>query len=56
VATRIGAASKETILEMLRDKDPGGINGIVLVDKPLPTPGPGKVLVRLKAATLSYRN
>ncbi len=35
---------------------PNGINGMKLVDKPVPTPGPGQVLVRLKAATLNYRD
>jgi NADPH:quinone reductase-like Zn-dependent oxidoreductase len=35
---------------------PLGIDGMKLVDKPSPTPGPGQVLVRLKAATLNYRD
>jgi NADPH:quinone reductase-like Zn-dependent oxidoreductase len=35
---------------------PSGIDGMTLVDKPVPTPGPGQVLVRLKAATLNYRD
>ena len=35
---------------------PSGIDGMKLVDKPVPTPGPGQVLVRLKAATLNYRD
>ncbi|XSC43026.1 zinc-dependent alcohol dehydrogenase family protein [Bradyrhizobium sp. RDT10] len=35
---------------------PHGIDGLALVDKPLPEPGDGEVLVRLKAATLNYRD
>lgn len=35
---------------------PEGIDGMKLVEKPMPTPGPGQVLVRLKAATLNYRD
>ncbi|NOJ44376.1 zinc-dependent alcohol dehydrogenase family protein [Bradyrhizobium australiense] len=35
---------------------PSGIDGLALVDKPVPTPGDGQVLVRLKAATLNYRD
>src|SRR5262245_23256023 len=35
---------------------PEGIDGMKVVDKPVPVPGPGEVLVRLKAATLNYRD
>ncbi|WOH52074.1 NAD(P)-dependent alcohol dehydrogenase [Bradyrhizobium sp. sBnM-33] len=35
---------------------PSGIDGLALVDKPVPTPGDGQVLVRLRAATLNYRD
>jgi NADPH:quinone reductase-like Zn-dependent oxidoreductase len=35
---------------------PNGIDGLALVDKPVPKPGAGEVLVRLKAATLNYRD
>src|SRR3954464_5155629 len=35
---------------------PDGVEGMALVEKPIPTPGPGQVLVRLKAATLNYRD
>lgn len=34
----------------------GGPSSLELVDKPDPTPGPGKVLVRLRAAALNYRD
>src|SRR5438445_13701449 len=37
-------------------KGPDGAEGMALVEKPLPIPGPGQVLVRLKAATLNYRD
>ncbi|MGH6678095.1 MAG: zinc-dependent alcohol dehydrogenase family protein [Bradyrhizobium sp.] len=35
---------------------PSGIDGLALVERPVPSPGPGEVLVRLKAATLNYRD
>jgi NADPH:quinone reductase-like Zn-dependent oxidoreductase len=35
---------------------PNGVDGLALVDKPVPEPGEGQVLVRLKAATLNYRD
>lgn len=35
---------------------PGGIDGMMLVEKAVPVPGPGQVLVKLKAATLNYRD
>ena len=35
---------------------PSGVEGMALVDKPTPSPGPGEVLVRLTAATLNYRD
>ena len=35
---------------------PDGVEGLRLVDKPTPKPGPGRVLVRVKAATLNYRD
>ena len=35
---------------------PDGIEGLKLVDRPIPQPGAGRVLVRIKAATLNYRD
>jgi NADPH:quinone reductase-like Zn-dependent oxidoreductase len=35
---------------------PSGIDGLALVEKPVPVPGAGEVLVRLTAATLNYRD
>src|SRR6516162_9996839 len=35
---------------------PDGVAGLRLVDRPTPKPGPGQVLVRIKAATLNYRD
>src|ERR1700677_938519 len=35
---------------------PHGVDGLALVDRPVPKPGAGEVLVRLKAATLNYRD
>lgn len=33
-----------------------GIDNLVLVDRPVPVPGPGQVLVRMTAASLNYRD
>lgn len=33
---------------------PDGVKGLKLVDKPIPQPGEGQVLVRIKAATQNY--
>jgi NADPH:quinone reductase-like Zn-dependent oxidoreductase len=35
---------------------PDGIKGLALVNGPVPQPGAGQVLVRIKAATLNYRD
>src|SRR5215467_1348129 len=35
---------------------PGGVDAMNLVEKPVPSPGPGQVLVKLKAATINYRD
>ncbi len=35
---------------------PGGAESMMLVDRPAPEPGPGQVLVKLKAATINYRD
>ena len=35
---------------------PGGVDAMMPVDKPVPSPGPGEVLVKLKAATINYRD
>jgi len=35
---------------------PDGPEGLKLVDRPVPKPAPGEVLVRIKAATLNYRD
>src|SRR5215472_12438913 len=37
-------------------QDPGGVDAMMLVEKPVPAPGPGQVLVKLKAVTLNYRD
>src|SRR5947199_742343 len=37
-------------------KGPDGAEGMALVEKPRPIPGPGQVLVHLKAATLNFRD
>ncbi len=34
----------------------GGIEALVAVDRPTPTPGPGEVLVRIKASSINYRD
>ncbi|MGL3109028.1 zinc-dependent alcohol dehydrogenase family protein [Bradyrhizobium sp. BR 1432] len=35
---------------------PDGVEGLKLVNRPVPQAGPGQVLVRIKAATLNYRD
>ena len=35
---------------------PGGVDAMMLVEKPVPAPGPGQVLVKLKAVTINYRD
>jgi len=35
---------------------PDGAEGLKLVDRPVPQPAAGEVLVRIKAATLNYRD
>src|SRR6266699_3956893 len=35
---------------------PDGIDALAFVDKPVPKPGAGEVLVRLKAVTINYRD
>src|SRR5215469_10304994 len=35
---------------------PDGFEALKLVDRPVPQPGAGQVLVRIKAATLNYRD
>src|SRR5262245_32032268 len=35
---------------------PGGVDAMMLVEKPGPAPGPGQVLVKLKAVTINYRD
>jgi len=35
---------------------PGGVDAMMLVEKPVPAPGPGQLLVKLKAVTINYRD
>ena len=34
----------------------GGIDGLKLLERPTPSPGPDEVLLRITAATLNYRD
>ena len=36
-------------------KKPGGLENIVIEDRPDPTPGPGEILVRVRASSLNTR-
>jgi D-arabinose 1-dehydrogenase-like Zn-dependent alcohol dehydrogenase len=54
--TTIRNPSKEILLKCYELQGPSGIDGLTLVDKPAPQPGEGQVLVRLKSATLNYRD
>lgn len=33
-----------------------GLDGLAIVEQPVPAPGPGEILIRLRAATLNYRD
>jgi len=37
-------------------RDASGIDGLELVERPILQPGPGEVLVRIRAVTLNYRD
>ena len=37
-------------------KKPGGLENIVIEDRPDPTPGPGEILVRVRASSLNYHD
>jgi NADPH:quinone reductase-like Zn-dependent oxidoreductase len=43
-------------LKVYELQGPGGIDAMMLVEKTVPAPGPGQVLVKLKAATINYRD
>jgi NADPH:quinone reductase-like Zn-dependent oxidoreductase len=46
----------EPSMKLYELQGPGGIDALALVEKPVPQPGPGEVLVKLTAATLNYRD
>jgi NADPH:quinone reductase-like Zn-dependent oxidoreductase len=37
-------------------QDAGGIDSLKLLERPVPQPGPGEILVRIRAMTLNYRD
>ena len=37
-------------------KKPGGLDKLVIEDRPDPKPGPGEVLVRVRASSLNYHD
>src|SRR5262249_62087609 len=51
-ARRCGASK----LKAYELQGPGGVDAMMLVEKPVPAPGPGQVLVKLKAVTINYRD
>jgi len=54
---RTGVSSrKENPMQAYEVRDAGGIDALELVERPTPQPGPGEVLVRIRAVTLNYRD
>jgi NADPH:quinone reductase-like Zn-dependent oxidoreductase len=51
-ATEQGAA----VMQAYEVRDAAGIEGLDRVERPIPQAGPGEVLVRIRAATLNYRD
>jgi NADPH:quinone reductase-like Zn-dependent oxidoreductase len=47
---------RRTHVRALQVKDPWGLDALEIVDAPDPTPGPGEVLVRMRAVSLNYRD
>jgi NADPH:quinone reductase-like Zn-dependent oxidoreductase len=43
-------------MKIYRIETPGSLAGLVLREEAIPTPGPGQVLVRVKASTINYRD
>jgi NADPH:quinone reductase-like Zn-dependent oxidoreductase len=43
-------------MRALEVAEPWGVDALVVVEKPDPTPGPGQVLVRMRAVSLNYRD
>src|SRR5689334_16672086 len=43
-------------MRALQVTEPWGLDRIEVVEKPDPTPGPGEVLVRMRAVSLNYRD
>ena len=43
-------------MEVFEIREATGIGGLVLAERPDPAPGPGELLVRMKAASLNYRD
>ena len=43
-------------MRALEASPPFGLDNLNVVEQPDPTPGPGEVLVRMKAASLNYRD
>jgi NADPH:quinone reductase-like Zn-dependent oxidoreductase len=37
-------------------RSPGGLDNLVLVERPVPRPGPGEVLIRVRASSLNYHD
>src|SRR5262249_7576403 len=55
-ADRVAILRRRHLLKCYELQGPSGIDGLTLVDKPVAQPGQGQVLVRLKTATLNYRD
>ena len=55
-STRRAATEESIAMRVWTLPKPAGIDSLVLREQPTPRPGPGQVLVRMRAASLNYRD
>ena len=44
------------IMKAMTVRSPGGLDNLVLVERAVPEPGPGEVLMRVRASSLNYHD